>query len=199
MISHLRGVELFVLHAACAQCWLVALCALVAGVGPLVHTLASQSRPGRAVSLTALVVAMGGGFFAASLLPKPPPPVEPAEIEIPGWQLVLPTTDPADSAEFLLCEPGQPNLLLVIDPECPDCRDLINGLLAEEHVQLYLQDCCRVATIFDNVVTSPFMDGISTTPALLLLSDDGEVVERVVGHIGEDEILALLDSAYQMM
>jgi hypothetical protein len=43
------------------------------------------------------------------------------------------------------------------------------------------------------------MDGISTTPALLLLSDDGEVVERVVGHIGEDEILALLDSAYQMM
>jgi uncharacterized membrane protein len=197
-LTFLRGVEAFVLHAACLQCWLVAVCGFVAGLAPLMVALRPLSRGRRRGGLVLVAAGMIGSFFAATLLPEPPPPPEPEDIEIPGWEMFRSTSETPSGLEFRLCGPGVPTLLLVYDPDCPDCHALIEGPLADEEIQLVLTDCCRVVTLFSDVEDAPLMDGVWRTPALILLSDEGDPVEILSGAIDAEEILALVEQAYML-
>lgn len=187
-VAHLRGVELFILGKACVLCWAVGICSLLGGVSPLAE--AWRRRLGLGLALAgALMIA---GFFSALL--RPPEPEVGEEIAlpaIPGWQWVRAGESGLTLDALLRCG-GQPTLVLVYDPQCEDCVALSQGLLQEEETQLFLSELCLTAVMFDEAIASPLADGLNRTPALFLLSAEGETLHSAAGEIDQEDLLELV-------
>jgi uncharacterized membrane protein len=194
MVIHLRGVELFVIHAACLLCWLAGALALAAGIQPLSRSIETFAPNRRWIALGALTALWAAGFFAGAL--RKEAAAMPLDLpEIPEWQWVRMGNSPLMVSDLMICGPDTPTLVLIYDPSCQDCHELIAGPLSDEALALFISEHCRVAVLFDEMVSSELLEGINTTPAILLLMD-GHRAAEVSGHVGEEEILALVEATY---
>jgi uncharacterized membrane protein len=184
MVSHLRGVELFIIGKACLECWITGVAAIVAGVDPL-STLGRKH--GKAV-LGLVVAGMAAAFLLASLREPLPPRERP---EIPGWTWVERGREPIIIEDLMIEGMETPTLVLVHSHNCPYCEELREGLLADEVIQLMLSELCRVVVDFDDLLDSPLILEVDSTPTLLLLQD-GAVTASLSGHFEEPELIDLI-------
>jgi uncharacterized membrane protein len=191
MVAHLRGVELFVIRAACLLCWLVGGLALAAGAQPLWRSLGALIPDRRGIALATLSLIWIGGFFAAALRSSEPMTLP----EIPGWEWVRAGGSPLSTADLTPCGPEVPTIVLIYDPSCADCDTLIAGPLRDEQLSLFLSEHCRVAVLLDEAIRSQILGEIRTTPAMILLLN-GAVAAAVSGDVGEDQILSLVSATY---
>jgi uncharacterized membrane protein len=196
MISHLRGIEILVLHAACPMCWLVAVAGVLAGIEPLRRAMAAWTSAGRALLGVGFAVALVGAFLMASLWPPPDPPPSREEIGVPGWQWVPEQTAPPATVDLMLCGPETPTMVLVLDPSCDECQTLREGTLTDERVALFLSEHCRVMVLLEDLTGSTLAVEVDRTPCLLLLGMGGEILSSLSGEIEEDGVLDLVARTY---
>jgi uncharacterized membrane protein len=196
MLSHLRGVELLMLHAACSLCWLVAGAGILAGIEPLRREMTAWTPTGRVLVGGGFVVALVVAFLLGSLWPTPDPPPSREEIGVPGWRWVPEQASPLEALDLMLCGPEIPTVVLILDPTCDECQTLREGVLVEERVSLFLSEHCRVMVLFEDLATSDLIAEVDRTPTVLLLGVGGEVRGSISGEIGEEALLDLIARSY---
>ncbi|MBN1475682.1 hypothetical protein JXA47_02915 [Candidatus Sumerlaeota bacterium] len=196
MISHLRGVELLVLHAACPLCWLVGLAGILAGIEPLRRAMKAWTSGGRALLGGGFAVALAVAFLAGRLWPAPDPLPTREELGVSGWQWVPEQTAPLTAADLMLCGPETPTMVLVLDPSCDDCQALREGILSEERIALFLSEHCRVMVMLEDLAPSALAEEVDRTPAIVLLGADGQPRGAISGEISEEGLLGLVARTY---
>ncbi len=192
-LAWLRGVELFVLHAACLLCWTIALAGVGAGLHLLMHTMPARRRP---LALALLALALVVSFFAAALLPEPPAPPDARTVEIPGWQWAPPQPEPFTAADLMRCGPDTPTLVFIFDPECPHCDEFLHGTLASDLTAQITADHCRVVVPYEEITETDLIAEAPETPAVILLNPGATVVGHAAGAITEDDLIDLITRGF---